>query len=234
MTAGSVRTADEVLAAMRGRLLSFEGIDGAGKSTTARAVVSSLNSLGAPALLVDKNCLAIEDDALRAHAAALHELIYHRDSSVAAAVGEEHWFFALAGWYHLIQKAVVEPALASGVNVVLDAGHQKTVSRYVVSGTLPAPFVRTAMSFLQRPDVTVLLEIEPRSALERKQVFSPVETGRTGDSANSFDTYQTQVAQVLAQAAIDRGWARVPVDGLRQEQVLVSVLGRISAWADMT
>ena len=106
-------TANAPVTPATGRLITFVGGDGAGKSTLAARLHRALNDAGHEAILVGKHSTDVPmDTELSAHLDRLNELVYRRGSRVAKACGDHYWLLALASWYTLQDRLVIRPALA--------------------------------------------------------------------------------------------------------------------------
>ncbi|WP_399881681.1 dTMP kinase [Streptomyces sp. BBFR51] len=117
-----------------GKLITFVGGDGAGKSTLAARLHQALNDAGHTAVLIGKHSTDVpKDSELSAYLDRLKELVYRRDVRVAQACGDHSWRLALASWYTLQDRLVVQPTLAAGTYVILDNAHHKILARYAVN-----------------------------------------------------------------------------------------------------
>ena len=109
-----------------GKLITVAGIDGAGKSTLAAALHGALKDAGHDAVLIGKHTTEVPADAaLSAYLDSLNAIVYRRDQAVGAACGDHYWLFALAAWYSLQDRLVIQPALQAGTHVILDNAHHK-------------------------------------------------------------------------------------------------------------
>lgn len=180
-----------------GRLLAVAGIDGAGKSTLAAGLCSTLNHMGHPTILVGKHTVDVpSNDELSPYLDAVNAVVYRRPPSVGPACGDLYWLFALAAWYALLDQLIVRPALHAGTHVILDNTHHKILARYTVNPDIPTDLVRQVLTGMTPPDLVLHLEITTTEALRRKQHFTPLETGSTDPSAERFLTHQGHVALV--------------------------------------
>lgn len=137
----------------RGRFIVIEGIDGAGKTTQARALVSWLRAGGVPAIFTrepsDGPVGRLIREVLRGG--------LPMDARTLALL------FAADRLDHVARE--VEPRLGKGEWVVSD--------RYVLSSLVyqkldaPAEWVRALNRFAPAPDLTVFLRLAPRAALAR-------------------------------------------------------------------
>jgi dTMP kinase len=136
----------------RGRLIALEGIDGAGKSTLARAIASSLRRRGFSV-------------ALR------HEPSDRKLGSLAQTVSrDDAWSGAV---YFTVDRYIARPALERALSkhdvVVTDRSFYSTLA---YQGSALAPRERRRLKELERtaarePDQVILLEIPSGAALRR-------------------------------------------------------------------
>lgn len=207
-------------AAAPGRLITFVGGDGAGKSTLAARVHEALTSSGHAAMLVGKHTTAVSaDPALSAYLDRLNELVYRRDPLVAQMCGDHYWLLALASWYTLQDRLVIRPALASGTHVVLDNAHHKILARYAVNPGVTASLAEQVFAHLAEPDLVLFLDIGAREALLRKGSFTSLEAGHAGGRDEDFIQYQDTVLDHLREQATPDTWLRLDVTPMDRDQV---------------
>ncbi len=141
----------------RGRFITFEGIDGAGKSTQLRFVETLLRGRGVDVVLTREPGGTPVGEALR-------ELILHR----AMQPRTETLLMFAARSEHV--ATVIEPALASGRWVLCDRFTDATYAYQSGGRGLPpadiAALERWVHADLQ-PDLTLLFDLEPEIAASR-------------------------------------------------------------------
>lgn len=145
---------------MTWRYLAVEGVDGAGKTTVAAAVVDALQARGRDALLVREPGGTPTGEAIR-------RILLHSDDSVAA------WTEAMLFAASRAQLAdeVVRPALERGVLVVSDRTVYSSLAYQGGARGLGIASVRAVNEVgLQGtwPDRVLLLDVEPAAGLERE------------------------------------------------------------------
>jgi len=144
---------------MRGRLVVFEGGEGAGKSTQLRRLGSRLTAAGVQHQLFREPGGTPAGDRIR-------ELLLHADAPVAPAT-EAALFIASRA--QLVAEEI-EPALAAGEHVLLDRFMLSTYAYQVHGRRLDMETVRAANRLAVgklRPDLTILLAIDPAKGLQR-------------------------------------------------------------------
>lgn len=222
-----------VLTRAAGKLIAVTGIDGAGKTTLAASLHAALGHSGHEAILVGKHTTEIPADTdLSEYAGRLNAVIYRRKASVSTACGDYYWLFALAAWYSLQDRLIIQPALRAGTHVILDNSHHKILARYAIS-TVPTGLVRQVFAHLTLPDLTLLLQLPAGQALHRKQAFTSLETGHTGSTAEAFTAYQDSVAAELRQLAADKAWVTIDVAGKHPDIVLKEALATLAGHAGL-
>jgi dTMP kinase len=141
----------------RGRFITFEGIDGAGKSTQIGFIDRWLRSRGVDVLLTREPGGTPLGEALR-------ELILHRPMQPRT---ETMLMFA-ARCEHVL--AVIEPALAAGRWVLCDRFTDATYAYQSGGRGLPEGDVATLERWVHRglqPDLTFLFDLAPEIAATR-------------------------------------------------------------------
>ena len=173
----------------RGLFISFEGIDGAGKSTHIEAVAALFREAGRAVVLTREPGGTPLSEKLR-------ELVLHEPMD---ALTEALLMFA-ARREHLVQ--VIEPALARGEVVLCDRFTDATFAYqgggrgfdWAVLGQLETMVQALPGGGLRQPDLTVWFDLDPAIAAERLA------------SARVPDKFESQPAAFFA--AVRAGYAR--------------------------
>ena len=214
----------------RGREITVVGIDGAGKSTLATRLHQALNDAGHETILIGKHSTDIPmDEELSAYVDRLNALVYRRDARVAQACGDHYWLLALAAWYTLQDKLVIQPALAAGTHVILDNAHHKILARYAVNPTVSTRLAEQVFDHLVEPELVILLRISATETLARKGSFSSLEAGHFGDRDQDFIRYQDTVLAQLREQGQRSGWLSLDVAQMDRDQVFEFATGALSS-----
>ncbi|WP_138466872.1 dTMP kinase [Poseidonocella sp. HB161398] len=157
----------------RGRFISFEGIDGSGKSTQARRLAESLRARGLPVVLT-------REPGGSPGAEEIRQLVLTGDPGRWSAE-TELLLFTAARRDHL--ERLIEPALARGETVITDRFADSTrVYQGAARGDLRALVDRLHEMMISRePDVTLIFDMDPATALART---------RSPDRAGSEDRFE--------------------------------------------
>jgi dTMP kinase len=191
--------------ARRGLFIVLDGVDGCGKSTQARRLVEALSAEGGALPL------HVREPGSTRVGEALRAILLAREHDVGPRV--ETLLFAAARAQMLDE--LVEPALASGRDVVCERFHPSTFAYQAVAGGLDE---RHVLELLERfagqpkPDVVIVLDVEPKTAAARRTNA----TDRIEDKGLEF------------QRAVARGYARyaetvpgtIVIDGARDESTV--------------
>ncbi len=207
----------------RGLLISFEGIDGAGKSTHIESVAARFRQAGRSVVLTREPGGTSLSEKLR-------ELVLHEAMD---ALTEALLMFA-ARREHLVQ--VIEPALARGDVVLCDRFTDATFAYqgggrgfdWAVLARLEAMVQGLPQGGLRQPDLTVWFDLDPAIAAERLA------------SARVPDKFESQSADFFA--AVRAGYARrasempqrfARIDAAQtREAVALDVARRMNDWLD--
>lgn len=196
-----------------GLFVTFEGGEGAGKSTQIRRLAEALKSEG-------HNVLVTREPGGSPGAEAVRHVLL---SGAAEAFGTrmEAILFAAARNDHV--EEVIRPALAEGKVVLCDRFMDSSRVYQGVTGNLEPDFIET----LQRvaingvvPDCTVILDIPARIGLERAQKRAAAE------APDRFEKEQLETHEKRREAFLDIA-AREPerchvVDALQAEEVIAA------------
>ena len=143
----------------RGKLITFEGTDGAGKSTQAAALATRLGRCGVDVVATREPGGVPVGEAVRR--------ILLGQSEELSDVGELLLFFAVRAEH---VRSVVEPALARGQWVVCDRFADASYAYQGGGRGIPRAWIDTLVGWTLRdlaPDLTLLLDLPPERIRER-------------------------------------------------------------------
>jgi dTMP kinase len=143
----------------RGRLIVFEGAEGAGKTTQIRILAERLATAGIAAVAVrEPGGTPVGDD--------IREILLHPEQEITAA--SEALLF-MASRAELVAREI-RPSLGAGFVVLVDRFFLSTYAYQIVGRGLPEAEVRAANALATAglvPDLTLLLDISAAHGLER-------------------------------------------------------------------
>ena len=157
---------------MSGLFISFEGIDGVGKSTQIDLLDKHLGELGR------KTLRSFEPGGTEL-GQEIRNMLLHRKGQLGARA--EALLFAADRAHHSATK--VKPALAQGIDVILDRYLDSSVAYQGAGRELDATEIRNLSLFAVQgllPDLTILLDMDAAAALARRD-----KTGNTPDRLES-------------------------------------------------
>ena len=197
-----------------GLFISFEGIDGAGKSTHIQGVSALFREAGRVVVLTREPGGTPLSETLR-------ELVLHESMD---ALTEALLMFA-ARREHLVQ--VIEPALARGEVVLCDRFTDATFAYqgsgrgfdWAVLTRLEAMVQGLGQGALRQPDLTVWFDLDPAIAAERLA------------SARVPDKFESQPADFFT--AVRAGYARRAAEMPQRFARIDAAQARESVWADV-
>jgi len=141
-------------------LISFEGIDGAGKSTQIQELLHALGTRGVDAI-------TLREPGGTAVAEKIRQILLESSHEISP-VGELLLFSASRA--ELVQQ-VIMPALASGKTVILDRFFDSTTAYQGYGRGIDMELLRSIIAISTcgiTPDITFYLDLEPEEAMKRK------------------------------------------------------------------
>lgn len=152
------RAAEGVL----GTFISFEGPEGAGKSTQIKRLAAFLESSG-------QTCLLTKEPGGTSIGQHIRKILLHRDHDEMVPVCEALLYLADRA-QHVQQK--VKPALAEGQWVITDRYHDSTLAYQGAARGVEAQALQTLFQLATdslKPDMTILLDLPVEIGLSRAQ-----------------------------------------------------------------
>ena len=204
----------------RGKLIVFEGAEGAGKTTQIRLITERLATAGVPALAVREPGGTPVGDAIRE---ILLDSEHHIHPSAEALL-------FMASRAELIAREVA-PALARGDVVLLDRFFLSTYAYQIVGRGLPEEEVRAANRLATGglvPQLTLLLDVPPAEGLGRADA-----RGKRDRMERSTDDFHDRVGKAFRKF-VEPAWQKAHpecgpiqlIDGTGDE---ATVLKRVSS-----
>lgn len=144
---------------MRGYLVTFEGVEGSGKSTQAARLVEALTAQGLPAV-------AVREPGGTKLGEQVREILLSVEHHDMAAWAEANLYTAARAQ---LLKEVILPQMAKGAIVVADRFVDSTFA-YQGAGRGLEMAVLSAMQMVLkvRPDLTFLLDLDPAAGITRQ------------------------------------------------------------------
>ena len=184
----------------RGKFITFEGGEGCGKSTQVQRLKTALEREGRSVLLTREPGGTWLSEQIRG-------LIKDQDTDAPCARSELLLFLAARAQ---LVKNVIRPALASGTWVISDRFSDSTLAYQGYGRGLPLDDLRDCNEFAcegLKPDLTLLLEVSPETALRRRQAreaSTGTSADRIGRAGEAFHARLRQGFAELAKAEPER------------------------------
>jgi len=220
--------------ASTGKFISLEGLDGAGKTTTAERVAKLFSTRGKDVVFVGRTTPQVADGYLRKHMEAVRAAIYECYSELDYPInelGNKHWLYLIASWLHALDQSVVKPLIADGRHVIIDGWFYKILSRFSLKQDLDKAHIEACFTGLTVPDSVILLDIDPGVAASRKTTFTYSESGNMdgwcGRTRQNFLEYQRLVREEVIKLRIKNKWSVIRVDHLTLDEVVDTVAENI-------
>jgi len=173
---------------MRGKFLTLEGGEGAGKTTLIRALEAWLKDRGIEVVIT-------REPGGTPGAEQLRDILLKGATDRWSPVTEALLMYA-ARVDHV--ERLIEPALARGAWVISDRFADSTMAYQGTAGGVPVARIRQIHAAALgdfNPDLTLILDLDPRTGLER--------TVTRGEDATRFERFDADFHARLRQAFLD-------------------------------
>ncbi len=168
---------------MSGLFISFEGIDGVGKSTQIDLLIKHLDELGR------KSIRTLEPGGTELGVEIRH-LLLHRKGEVAPRA--EALLYAADRAHHVATK--VRPALAEGTDVIIDRYLDSSVAYQGAGRELDSTEIRNLSLFAVQgllPHLTILLDLDAAESLARRS--------KTGEEPDRLEREKVEFFEAVRQ-----------------------------------
>lgn len=193
---------------MSGLFITFEGGEGAGKSTQCRRLKEALEKVGREVILTREPGGTPEAEKIR-------DLLVQRDGGNWTAMAECLLFFA-ARQMHV--ETLIKPALAAGKIVICDRFTDSTVAYQGYGHGFDIPTIRAIETLTLngfKPDITFLLDLPVADGLKRSLAQKDKSSGRenTEDRFEKMDvSFHEKLRQGFLTIAREDSWRCVVID----------------------
>lgn len=207
----------------RGRLISFEGLDGAGKSTQMRLLEQWLT-------LRNISYIHTREPGGTPFGVEIRRILFNLPELTITPLAEAFLFQADRAQHF---STVILPTLEQGIHVLTDRCFDSSIAYQGVARGVGADLVlHISMLATQNhvPDLTILLDLDPTQVHARTDVSQDVSGLR--EQQSRFDTESERFHQTLRQAFLDLAQAypeRIKVvDALRtQEEIHAEIVALV-------
>jgi dTMP kinase len=176
----------------RGRLIVFEGAEGAGKTTQIRILAEQLTTAGI-------ECVGVREPGGTPVGDEIRDIVLHQDEELTAAT--EALLF-MASRAELVAREIT-PSLEKGFVVLVDRFFLSTYAYQIVGRGLPEPDVRAANRLATGglvPDLTLLIDVHAAHGLKRADA-----RGKRDRIERAADDFHARVGDAFRQFT-DGAW----------------------------
>lgn len=182
--------------------ITFEGIEGCGKTTQAKLLIEKLHGLNIPVTLTREPGGTRIGDQIR-------KILLHPENTDLAPLAELLLYEASRAQH--VQQVII-PKLQNGVHVICDRYGDASIAYQGVGRNLTVPLVRDANRLATgglQPDLTLLIDVDPEAGLLRARARNlrfafALEEGRFEEEDIIFHRKVREGYLQLAKEAPDR------------------------------
>jgi hypothetical protein len=196
-------------------------------------VIEELRRRGYDPVLVDKKGIEGFDPVLTDRLRHLRAVLwdYPQDAPLWEW-GDPHWFHLIVSWFSVVDRCKIQPLLREGRLVVADSWYYKLAARFLLKPEFDQGFIFQSFAHLTKPDLVLLVDVDPQVAVTRRETFSATESGRmdgsTKGDAEDFVRYQDRVLEQLRRLCGD-SWVRIDATHRSLDELAVQAADAIAA-----
>ena len=169
----------------RGKFITFEGLDGCGKSTQLKRLAAVLSTEGVPVVVTREPGGTPTGEKIR-------QLLLDTNTSSLAPIAELALMFA-ARTQHIAE--VIEPALAQGQVVLCDRFTDSTEAYQGGGRKLGSEIVLALHRILcgsLRPDLTILMDSDVAASVDRARRRNKAQAGKDDSAAGNENRFEQE------------------------------------------
>ena len=190
--------------------LTFEGIDGSGKTTISKLVCRKLKSRIPNIQYYEKSSADFNHLYIREQALKLKEVLWPSDlgDQEHNVFGDYYWLLLMGAWFS-IQSINVRSVQLQNDLILFDSWYYRFIAKFINKG-FDKEWLFSIFGAVIEPDIVVMLDIDPQLAWKRRPKFNNIELGKwdglIGNKFKSYCKYQTHIRKILLQFAKERSW----------------------------
>lgn len=212
------------------KLVSFEGIDGAGKTTCLDKLAAINDAVWPSCFLAKRQLEALAPEDLREQMALLKQQIWPERQDPPGTKRTLSDLFLMYGWFCIICE-VIEPLLDQK-HIFVDGWYFKSLCRFSTRSASERALAERIYATIRKPDIVIYFDVTPEVAAVRKQAFSPSECGLldgySGPEQSAFIKYQTQQRALYSALAETENWHLIDVCSLDADATAQKVITYLS------
>lgn len=211
---------------MKSLLITFEGIDACGKTSTVTQVEKLLNNKGIKTICLNKKAVdKYPTEFLRDYMSKVSSIIWEFNSKdPVAQIPEEAWVFKHALWYTMLNQYIIESLKNEYEVILIDGWYYKFLARHLSNGDYNFDLTFKIFDSVNECDFIYLLDVSPEVCFNRRENFKLSELGEHGQISDQsprerFIKYQCKVRNNYHKLATNDRWKILEMDNKELAEV---------------
>jgi len=207
-------------------LISFEGIDACGKTSTLKVVEKKLKKTGVKAISLNKKAIdGYPSQFLCDYMKKVSSLVWEFTSDDPVGdIPEQAWVHKHALWYIMLDRYIIEPLRGQYEVILIDGWYYKFLARHLSNGDFDFELTFKIFENIRSTDLSILFDVSPEECFRRRDDFKPSELGEHANrekisKRDRFIQYQGVVRKNYLSLASNENWKTLSLNNQSTEEI---------------
>ena len=173
------------------KLINLEGIDGSGKTSTAKKIVEKLRQENISCKFIDKKFSDYSNRDVRMYAESIKKMIWYDDDDPHRFVTNQGWLYLHGLWYSLLYENYIKNCTED--ILIVDGWFYKIYTRFLLKEKFDMELLDKVLKSVDVCDEVYFLDIEPEECFNRRTKYSFKEIGGYDFAVSDYKARETLI-----------------------------------------